>query len=303
MRPATTIYPTRAAESSAPRRIGDIIAADPAITSTARRPRARRDSAPALRPERTHRATRPRAPYLTWPRLKLLAVVAERPNISTAGAAPFADLHRESARVALAKLQHAQLIEPTQSGRGGRRSWIVTPQGLAVLFGAVGRKCPQLLRDLPQTSTLIPSQLQALSAALDAAHSTARRLLRFGLTRHQTDAALALHPPDRILREVRRVEADPTARNRAALLAFRLLDPEADAKRRRALAARMPERLRGAFMGESRSMPARLYLHLAGAIRVLLRRNRRVTPGDVVGLAGSLRKDELARGFHRPPLD
>jgi hypothetical protein len=260
-----------------------------------------------LIPRELQRATRGRSRkprgdrplYRTWGRLRLLAAVAERPAIGTADAAGIAGMHREWAHRALTALAGANLIRSKRSGRGAKRLWEVTPEGLEALFKGVNRKCAELSMGSTEEG-YSHVQSRTLSVVLESTHQMAKRLRKLGWNRQGVEHALRIHRIDYLMRQLRQVQSVPGVRSVGALLRFRLLNPAASQKRREGVARMLaaegikPEAV-AAYLVEAASLPPRLFLRLGYGMRKLHRKGLTVTAGDVMGLAGGLRKKELMR--------
>lgn len=297
MRPAVTSY-LAPARSQAPRKIDELIAADPRLPKRSRR----------------HPRSRRRSFVWTWTRLRLLAAIAEVPGIGGREAAIRAGLTYSEGTRALRRLHRLGLVTRKIEGKAHARRWTTTPTGIAELLRVVSFRFVVLAWGIPSEARSIPmpqpqTEGRLLSTLLDGAHGAAKKLHALGWRWGRSmRLAFRMHRIDFILRQVREVERTPGVKSPGALLRFRLLNPEANEKRRQGAASKilhaLPEAVQRAFLAHACSMTPRLFLRLAFALRKLHRRGRRVTTGDVAGLAGAIRKDETARTFHRHrPLD
>jgi len=263
---------------------------------------------PVLAAARRRRRPRKRSrSFSTWKRLRLWTVIAERPGITTADAGLLANVSRRQAWAALSAIEGRGWISSEKLGRSHQARWTVTPAGLRALWDALSRRCVVL--PMGYTVGGIPHRQNdtamngVLSVVVEGLQSTAGRLRKLGWNRSIIDLAIRTHRLDYLVRQLRDVETAPGIRNRGAVLRFRLFDPNAPARRRAGIAFKilraLPMVVRRMFLAETGDLSPGYCLQLAYALRSIHRKGRKVTTGDVSGMAGQLRKRISGMGARR----
>jgi len=289
--------PTRAATRDtaarpAPKTFGELLLDIPVLAARRRRRRRKRSRS-----------------FSTWKRLRLWAAVAECPRITTAEAGLQADVSRRKAESALKAIAAEGWITSTKDGRSHQAHWTITPRGLKALFDSLASRWALL--PMGYTREGIPHRQKGpatngvLSVIIEGFQGASRRMKKLGWNRKGIALAIRTQRLDYLLWQLRDVEEAPGLRNPGAVLRCRLFDPKNPERRREAMASKilrtLSEGVRGMFVAatEREGLTPGYCLRLALGLRSMHRRGDQVTPGDVSGMAGQLRKRIAARGPRR----
>jgi len=256
---------------------------------------------PVLAAARRRRIPLKRSPsFKTWKRMRLWAAVTEHPGITTAEAGLQADVSRPKAEAALKAIAAEGWITSTKVGRSHQAHWTTTPRGIKALFDTLSRRWSLLSMGYTREGISHRQKGTAtngvLSVIIEGFQDVSRRMKKLGWNRKGIELAIRSQRLDYLLWQIRDVEGAPGLRNPGAVLRCRLFDPKNAERRREAMASNilrtLSEGVRGMFLAatEREGLSPGNCLKLAYALRSMHRRGRQVTPGDVSGMAGQLRK-------------
>ena len=257
-----------------------------------------------LKRKQLRRRRQPRSTTWSWKRLRLLAIVAERPGISTADAARLADLTRPRANEALLLFAGSGLI--LKGGHSRRCAWSITAEGLQEVLRQGQRRCSEMSMGYTRPGGKSHKQNgTTISLTLELAHSLVKRLRDHGWRRGIIKQALQTHRLGYIKWQIDEVEKARDVRSIGAVLYTRLLRMARNGgqqeDRRHGLATKVLGQLSPSvsamYLHVSEEMSPKLYVHLAYSLRSIHRKGKSVTPGDVSGVAGHLLKREATRQF------